>query len=70
MTKMALLSPAVLVNGQVVGTWKRKLDKRSVVISTTLSRKLTGVECKALRGAIAEYGEYLGLEARSFDCQP
>jgi hypothetical protein len=63
-SKMALLSPSVLVNGQVVGTWKRTLDKRSAVITTTLSRKLTPAETNALRGATEIYGRYLGLEAR------
>ena len=66
-SKMALLNPAVLINGQVVGTWRRRLDKRSATITTSLPRKPTAAESAALRTAIEAYGEYLGLEARLSD---
>lgn len=59
--KMALLSPAVLLGGRLVGTWKRKLAKRSVVVETTLRRALKRTEAAALRDAVASYRQYLGL---------
>jgi hypothetical protein len=62
-TKMGLLAPVVVVDGQVVGTWKRVLDRDSVRITTSLSRKLTTAEAASLLDAARSYGEYLGLEA-------
>jgi hypothetical protein len=61
---MGLLSPVVLVDGRVVGTWKRVITGRMVRIDTRLARKLSGTEGGALREAVAEYGRFLGLEAR------
>ena len=53
-----------LVDGCVVGTWKRILDRESVTIYTRLARRLSRVERDALRQTIAVYGRFLGLEAR------
>jgi hypothetical protein len=61
---MSLLSPAVLLDGRIVGTWKRKLEKKSAVVSTTLSRAFDRAESKALRDAVDSYGDYLKLPAR------
>lgn len=63
-SKMALLSPAVLVDGRVIGTWKRTIVKQSVVVSTRLSRKLSGAESASLQEALEAYGDFLQLDAR------
>jgi hypothetical protein len=63
-SKMSLLSPAVLVDGRVAGTWKRRIDRQSVVVEAALSRKLGRAEEAALRAAVVRYGEFLGLAAR------
>lgn len=63
--KMALLNPAVLVDGRIAGTWRRAIDKQSVHVTTTLARKLTGAESVALRKTIASYGDFLELSASS-----
>jgi hypothetical protein len=63
-SKMALLNPAVVVDGRVVGSWKRSLEKRSVIVTTTLARKLTRTEDSGLREAANSYGEFLALEMR------
>jgi hypothetical protein len=63
-TKMALLSPAVLLDGRVIGAWKRTLDKNSAVVTTRLSRPLDRAGSAALRGAVESYGVYLGLAAQ------
>ena len=62
--KMSLLSPAVLVNGQVAGTWRRRIEKRAVVVETALSRKLSRAETHALGDAVRRYGEFLDTKAR------
>jgi hypothetical protein len=63
-SKMSLLNPAVLVDGRVVGTWKRVLRRDHVTIETALSRKLARAEAAALSEAVGTYGAFLGLEAR------
>lgn len=63
-SKMGLLSAAVLVNGRVLGTWKRKLGKQTVEVQASLARRLTRAESAALQGAVQSYGEFLGLPAR------
>jgi hypothetical protein len=60
---MGLLSPAVLVDGRVVGTWKRTMASGEVRVATRLARRLSGGEQSALGDAVANYGRYLGLEA-------
>ncbi len=62
--KMGLLSPAVLLDGRVIGTWKRTLDERAAVVTTMLSRALNRGEALALRKAVASYGDYLNVTAR------
>ena len=60
---MGLLSPVVLVDGRVVGTWKRVIAGRTVRIDTRLARKLSGSESGALRDTVMDYGFFLGLDA-------
>jgi hypothetical protein len=62
--KMGLLAPVVVVDGHVVGTWKRALDRGCVLIIPSLARKLTTAEAASLLDAARSYGDYLGLEAR------
>lgn len=61
---MGLLSPVVLIDGRVVGTWKRTLDRRGVQIDARLARRITRAEADALSDVVADYGRFLGLEAR------
>jgi hypothetical protein len=61
---MGLLSPVVVIDGLVVGTWKRSLDRQGVTIDTQLARELARDERDALQTAVAGYGRFLGLEGR------
>ncbi|MBI3168714.1 MAG: AlkZ family DNA glycosylase [Chloroflexi bacterium] len=56
-----LFNNVVVVNGQVVGTWKRTLKKSEVFIEFVLFRKLTKVENHAIADAAERYGKFLGL---------
>lgn len=58
-----MLSPTVVVGGQVVGTWRRELKKESVVITPSLFAKLRQPERQAVAAAAQRYGEFLGLTA-------
>jgi hypothetical protein len=59
-SKMELLNPAVLLDGRVMGTWKRVIDKQSVSIDTRLWRTLTRAEHAALEEASDRYAAFLG----------
>jgi hypothetical protein len=60
---MGLLSPVVLVDGKIVGTWKRTISGGSVRVEARLARKLARDEGVAMDAAVADYGRFLGLEA-------
>jgi hypothetical protein len=58
-----IFRPPILVGGQMVGTWTRKLKKQTVVIKPNLFRPLTAGEQKALSATAERYGMFLGLGA-------
>jgi len=60
-TANGLFNPTIVYDGQVIGTWKRLMDKHNnVEIKTNMFRMLTIDEQKKLVRAIKEYGIYLG----------
>jgi hypothetical protein len=59
-----LLTAVMILNGEVVGTWKRKLTKGSVEVVLRPLRKLTKLENDAFAVAIIKYGEYLRLQVK------
>ncbi len=56
----ALLSPAIVIDGQVAGTWGRSLRKGAVVVSSQPWVPLTDAEQRALDAAVRRYGAFLG----------
>jgi hypothetical protein len=60
---ISLLGPVIVVDGLVVGNWKRTLTRERVTVETHLSRPMTRPEGEALASAAREYGEFLGMEA-------
>jgi hypothetical protein len=59
------LTAIVVVDGQVVGTWKRRLRKDAVVIETDIFAALTNAESHAVATAIDQYAAFLQLPALS-----
>jgi hypothetical protein len=55
-----ILYPTIVVNGQVVGTWKRALKKDSLAISTSPFAKLNRADINAINEAATRYGKFLG----------
>jgi hypothetical protein len=53
--------PAVVLDGQVVGTWKRSLKKGAVAIAQSPFSPLKKKEQKAIAEAAERYGRFLGL---------
>jgi hypothetical protein len=52
--------PTIVVDGQVVGTWKRALKKGALVITPSLFAKLKLAESSAFAEAASRYGKFLG----------
>ncbi|RRB04764.1 winged helix DNA-binding domain-containing protein [Larkinella rosea] len=56
-----IFSPVILVDGRIVGTWKRKLKKNTVLIETTLFTTLNEEQQQALSDAKERYIRFLAL---------
>jgi hypothetical protein len=54
----------IVVNGRVVGTWRRELGKKAASVTTNFFRPLTRAEAGALEEAIGRYCEFLQLERK------
>ncbi len=59
-----ILNPTIVINGQVVGTWKRTLKKDLVVITLTPFWDLTKAEVEAIEKAVEKYGQFLGMKVK------
>ena len=55
------LSYIIVVEGKIVGTWKRTLRRDAVVIETNLFTRLTTAENRAVAVAAQRYGDFLQL---------
>jgi hypothetical protein len=53
----------IVIDGQIVGTWKRTLSKTRVVVQYKPFRKLTHVEEAAVRAQAQRFGAFLELTA-------
>ncbi|HEX6607183.1 MAG TPA: winged helix DNA-binding domain-containing protein [Chloroflexia bacterium] len=56
-----LFSHTIVLDGRVVGTWKRTLRRAAVVLETTLLAPLAPAATAAVAAATARYGAFLGL---------
>lgn len=56
-----MFHPTILLNGQVIGTWKRYLNKDQVSVETKLFNKLTNNENEFLNSELQSYGEFLNI---------
>ncbi len=50
-----------MVNGQVVGRWKRTFKKETVIVSVAPFNPLTRAEGEAIQQAAEQYARVLGL---------
>jgi hypothetical protein len=56
-----LFNHTIVVDGQVVGTWKRAFKKDAVIIEPAYFRPLSEAENQAFIAAANRYGEFLGM---------
>jgi DNA glycosylase AlkZ-like len=57
----AFIAHIIIIDGQIVGGWKRTLRKDSVLIEFNPITKLTSTEKGAIMEAANRYGKFLGL---------
>lgn len=62
-TGNGIFSPIIVVDGQVVGAWKRALKKGAVAISLHPFTKLNQAETRAIAKAADRYGKFLDTAA-------
>lgn len=54
-----ILWPVIVIDGRVVGTWKRTFKKETVDVETTLYRDLTDDETDALKKEVERFGQFV-----------
>ena len=54
---------AVVIDGRTVGSWRRTLGRRSVLVDATLFGPLSTRQSTALDAAVERFGRFLGLPA-------
>jgi hypothetical protein len=59
----ARFSGVIVLDSQVVGTWRRTLARRAVTIETDLVVALDDTQARALAAAAAHFGQFLGVPA-------
>jgi hypothetical protein len=57
----SFLAHVTVLDGQLVGGWKRTLSKDAVLVELNLITKLTKSQDQAIRAAAERYGKFLGL---------
>jgi hypothetical protein len=57
----SLIAHIVILDGQVVGGWRRTIKKDAVLVELNLFAKLTEFENQAINQALEKYGRFLGL---------
>ena len=57
----ALIAHVIILDGQVVGGWRRTLKKNEVIVEASLITTLTNEEKQAVAVAAERFGQFLGL---------
>jgi hypothetical protein len=60
-----IIYPTIVVDGQVVGTWKRAIKKNTLAISHSPFAELRPAETRAITEAASRYGKFLGASLTS-----
>ncbi len=68
-TMGAALSYLVVIDGQIVGTWRRALSKDTVSITIEYWARVTKAQTRAVAAAAQRYGEFLGKAVVRLDAR-
>jgi hypothetical protein len=63
-------SAAVLIDGEVVGTWRRRLDRGRVVVTVTPFASFRTSDVRHVSRAATAYAEFVGLDIELLWCRP
>jgi hypothetical protein len=67
MLRNVVFSHFVVVDGRVVGSWKRTFQKKTVVIALRLFEPLSEAQTQAIRAAAGRFGRFLGMAVKLVD---
>ncbi|MEW6130808.1 MAG: winged helix DNA-binding domain-containing protein [Acidobacteriota bacterium] len=56
-----IFSPIIVINGQVVGIWKRTVKKEKLIIQSTPFTKFSKAQTRSIRDAANRYGEFIKM---------
>lgn len=59
----AVLGPVIVLDGRIVGSWKRTLGKAAVTVALTLYAPVSAEQRAAVERAAERYGAFIGLPA-------
>jgi hypothetical protein len=59
--KNGLISPTIVIEGRIAGTWKRTVDKARVAVVTSQFVRFTPAQKEAFEVAARRYSEFLGV---------
>jgi hypothetical protein len=59
--KNGMFSPTVVIDGQVVGTWKRAFKKDTVAVTATPFTSFSEAQKHAIAGAAERYAKFVGM---------
>ena len=59
----ALIPHVIVVDGQLVGTWRRTFEKDGVILTLELLTRLSAAESKRVMSAARRFGDFVGLRA-------
>ena len=57
-----ILKPTIVLDGRIVGTWQRRLERGKVVFSPTPFTSLTKAKMRAVTVELGRYAEFLGAK--------
>jgi hypothetical protein len=60
-----ILNPAILVDGRIAGTWKRRIGRGGVHFAPEPFARLPAAKARAVAQAFERYAAFLGLEAHT-----
>ena len=55
---------AILLDGRLIGHWRRDFDRKTMVVEASLYRPLNRTETRALNNAVERYGNFEGAPTR------
>lgn len=59
-----LLGGSIVVNGQVLGSWRRTFTRKETLIELACFRSMTAPELEVIDAAVKQFGDFVGRSAR------